>query len=180
MMRNWISASVLALVFCFFALGQQTPATQGSAADVASASANRTDIEKTLKAYAEAYQDQDLQSVLKVWPDLQNQPKELRRTKERFENPRISNTQLALEVEDIQSTSNGALVKCKRVEKYNQVEFSTYSSNDDRLGTTPAQNPGPTHMQDKKKVIKENHVWITLHRDGDTWKIASLADKQPR
>jgi hypothetical protein len=177
-MRSWIAATLYLTTFSLFVFGQ-APATPGPA-DVSSGKADRSDVEKVLKAYSDAYQSHDLQAVLKVWPDLQNQPKELRKTKERFENPKISNTSLSLDVEDMRPTNDGAVLKCKRVEKYDQVEFSSYSSSDNQMGSMPSQNAGPTHMESKKKVSKENHVWITLRRDGDNWKIASLTDKQPR
>jgi hypothetical protein len=154
-MRRWIAGCSYLFLVSLFASAHQAPATQGSNAEVPWANVDRTRVENILKAYATAYQGQDLQAVLKVWPDLQNQPKELRKTKERFENPRISNTLLTLDIEDVRLTSDSALVKCKRLETYDQLEYSTYSSNDNQMGSMPSQNAGPSHLENKKSEQRQ-------------------------
>lgn len=139
---------------------------------------DRAQIEKALKHYTDAYDRQDLPDVLKVFPDLANQKKELHKIQERFDNPRISNTRLELQLLEVTPEKDGVLAKCKRIEKYDEVKYSSYESGDATIGGMPVQRPGPTKMEEKKPVSKTGDAWITLHRDGDNWKIASISDKQ--
>jgi hypothetical protein len=40
--------------------------------------------------------------------------------------------------------------------------------------------PAPPPLPEKKPVMKDDTVWITLNRTGSGWVIASITDKKPR
>lgn len=168
----------IAIVFCFALLGYIAPAQEPSPTSAKQVE-DRGQIEKVLKKYTDAYDHHDLSGVLKVFPDLETQKKELRKTQERFENPRISNTRLELEILETRPSEKGTVVQCRRTERYDQLQYSSYESGDATIGGMPVQRPGPTKMENKKTVSKTGQVWITLNRDRDSWTISSISDKQP-
>jgi hypothetical protein len=86
-----------------------------------------------------------------------------------------------LEAQDIQFPNNDeAVVKAKCDQQYHQLVTSSYSSGDATMGGLVGQRPGPSNNRDEKTVKKTSDLWMTLHRDGDKWTIASVSDKKPR
>jgi hypothetical protein len=175
---------VLTFAAFLFALmfAQQAPISQPApAAQADSKSADRDQIQGVLRRYQTAYQDQDMEELLAIWPGLQNDQKERKKYKKEFDRADITHMKVVLEPEDIQfPTKDEAVVKSKCNEQYIQVVFSSYSSGDATIGGIVAQRPGPTNSTEKKTVKKTSDIWMTMHRDGNGWTIVSISDKKPR
>jgi len=161
--------------------GQGIPASQPAfATRTDSRNADIKQIEPLLARYRAAHEHRDLGEVLAIWPSLQNDQKELKKIKKQFERADILSTKVALESSEVQFPSKDeAIVKSTCTQQYVQLVSSSYASGDLNLQAMPAQNPGPTNNSDKKSVKKTNDIWMTLHRDGDSWTIVSVSDKKP-
>ena len=154
----------------------QAPSDQQAAAQ----NPDRSAIDALLKRYATAYNHQSLDELLAVWPSLQNDKKTLKKTKDEFGRADVSEMNVSLQVQEVQPAANGdTLVRCTRSEQYKKLQTTSYSSGDNMMGSMPAQNPGPAHLSEKKSVRKTSDVWLTLHKNGDDWTIASVSDKKP-
>ncbi len=163
---------------------QQRGDSQPSSAAPAATNANTVDrisIEGVLRRYETAYNHQSVDELVAVWPSLQNDKKSFTKMKDEFGRADISDRKVSMEVKDVQVAADGNfLVRCTRSEQYMKLQNTTYTSGDLQMGATPVQNPGPSHLTDKKTVHKTNDVWLTLHKDGNAWTIASVSDKKPR
>lgn len=153
----------------------QAPSDQQAAAQ----NPDRSAIDALLKKYATAYNHQSLDELTAVWPSLQNDKKTFKKIKD-FGRADVSEMNVSLQVQEVQPTANGdAVVRCARSEQYQKLKTTSYSSGDNTMGSMPSQNPGPAHLSDKKLIRKTSDVWLTLHKNGDAWTIASVRDKKP-
>ena len=166
------------LVFLILSLA---PTFSQQSATLGSQNPDRVAIDATLQSYLAANMHKSLPELLAVWPDLEKDKKEYDKTKHHFADPTLSDEQMTVDPLEIKTTSDGAVVRVQRIEKY--VKTTTTSSivlGDLRSSGMPAQDPGP-HKSDKKKDIKKSdEVWITMHRAGDNWTIATISGKKPQ
>lgn len=160
---------------------QQKVESEASPAQQAAAqNPDRSAINALLKRYATAYDHQSLDELLAVWPSLQNDKQIFKKIKHEFGRADVSEMNVSLQVQEVQPKANGdAVVRCARSEQYKKLQTTSYSSGDNMMGSMPSQNPGPAHLSDKKLVRKTSDLWLTLHKDGDTWTIASVRDSKP-
>src|SRR5216683_3590508 len=135
---------------------QQTGDSQPSSAAPAAANAvDRISIEGVLRRYETAYNHQSVDELVAVWPSLQNDKKSFTKMKDEFGRADISDRKVSMEVKDVQVAADGNfLVRCTRSEQYMKLQNTTYTSGDLQMGATPVQNPGPSHLTDKKTVHK--------------------------
>jgi hypothetical protein len=162
---------------------QQTGDSQPSSAAPAAANASAVDrisIEGVLRRYETAYNHQNIDELVAVWPGLQDDKKNFKKMKDEFGRADISDRKVSMETQDVLPAADGNfLVRCTRSEQYTKLQTTNYSSGDLQMGSMPAQNPGPKNLSDKKPIHKTSDVWLTLHKDGNAWTIASLSDKKP-
>jgi len=180
-MSRIIVLSAWILVFAPLVFAQQAPASQPAPAVQAdSQNTDHDQIQKVLTRYQTAYETRNMAEMLTIWPSLQNDQKEQKKIKKEFDRADISEMKVVLEPQDMQFPSKDeAVVKAKCNQQYLQVVTSSYSSGDATMGGLVGQRPGPSNNQDKKSVKKTSDLWMTLHRDGDKWTIASMSDKKP-
>jgi hypothetical protein len=160
----------------------QQKAESQAASDQQAAAQNpdRSAIDALLKKYATAYNHQSLDELVAVWPSLQNDKKTFKKMKDEFGRADISEMNVSLQVREVQPTATGdTLVQCARSEEYKKTQTTAYTSGDNMMGSMPSQTPGPAHLSEKKSVHTTGDVWLTLHKNGDTWTIASVSDKKP-
>jgi hypothetical protein len=154
---------------------RQTDDSQPSSAAQATAqTSDRSAIDAVLKRYEAAYDHQNLDELLAVWPSLRNDKKGLRKIKDEFGRADVSEMNVSLQVREVQAAADGeTLVRCARSEQYKKVQTTSY----DRMIGVPSQTSNPS--QDKRTVHKTSDVWLTLH-PGTTWTITTVNDKKPR
>jgi len=174
-MKYLTSLLSLALLACTLQ-AQQT--SQPSAAD--SKSVDKMKVDAALQQYLAAYQHRSIDLLLAVWPSLQNDKKEYGKIKHHLGDASISEEKMEVSPEDVQPTTDGAIIHAKRTETYSKVDITSGSSfGDSRAAAMPVQDPGPHKKETKKPITKQDEVWITLHHTGDTWTIANISDKKP-
>jgi hypothetical protein len=181
-MSRTMALTFAAFLFAALMFAQQAPLSQPApAAQADSQSADRDQIQKVLRRYQTAYENQDMEELQAIWPGLQNDPKEQKKYKKEFDRADITHMKVVLEPQDIQfPTKDEAVVKSKCNEQYIQVVSSSYSSGDATIAGIVAQRPGPTNSTEKKTVKKTSDIWMTMHRDGKGWTIVSVSDKKLR
>jgi len=174
-----------AALFCifFFASLQLTqPAFAAQQAQSAPATAQGTqqaEIEAVLKKYAEAYQFRNLQGLVAVWPGLPTKEKQYKKTKEFFEDGRISDPQMLVKPVDWQLARDRAVVRCERLEQYLKTQVAKGLGPGDIMPATAVHATTFPDTVYKKKVTTHSEVWITLRHSGDNWTISSVDEKQP-
>ena len=132
------------------------------------------EIGEALKKYVAAYEARNLQDLLKVWPDLQNQKKDLGKIKQHFNDPNVSNEHLTLQPLQTQVLKDDAIVNCERTEHFAKME-TTNPGGDLIMNRQVSQTPPPTETT--KTLKKTNKVWIKLHQNQDSWVIVSVSEK---
>ena len=147
-----------------------------SAQQPSTAPADREGIEAALKKYESAYQHMSLYELQNVWPDLPNQKKEYRRAEDLLKRGDVSNVQVSLHLHDVQVNGDGAVAHGLRNEHYLKNQQSSYYGADNSMARVGTQTPGPITERDKRTVKKTQEVTIHLHRQGDSWVIASLEE----
>lgn len=133
-----------------------------------------TGIETMLKKYISAYERRSMPDLLAVWPDLQNQKKEMGKIKQHFDDGNVSNEHMSLQPLQTQVSNDDAILQCERTEQFAKVE-SLETGGDLGMGRYPTQNPGPSHAT--KQVKKKDKVWMKLRKDHDDWLIVSVSEK---
>jgi len=174
-MKYLMSLLTLALLACTLQ-AQQTP--QPSSAD--KNSVDKMKVDATLQQYLAAYQHRSIDLLVAVWPDLQKDKKQYGQIKHHLGDASIAEEKMEVTPEEVQPTSDGAIVHAKRTETFSKIDTTSVSLFGDSRGQTmPVQDPGPTKKETKKPITKQDEVWITLHHTGDTWTIANITDKKP-
>jgi hypothetical protein len=170
----------LALLTSVGSAQQKVEAEASPAQQAATQNPDRSAIDALLKRYATAYNHQSLDELVAVWPSLQNDKKAFKKTKDEFGRVDVSEMNVSLQVREVQPAASGdTLVHCTRSDEYKKTQTTAYTSGDNMMGSMPAQNPGPAHLNEKKPVHKTSDVWLALHKSGDAWTIASVSDKKP-
>ncbi len=165
---------VIALIGTGFA---QQPAAQAAPDASAMQAPDRAPIEAALKSYVSAYERRNMDELLVVWPDLQNQKKDYKKIKDHFDDGRISGVKMTLGPEEIQTSKDDAIARCERTEEYVKTVTHTEGSGDSMM-SNPAQRPPPTQRISTSNEKKTTTVWFKLHKNGDSWQIVSVSDKQ--
>jgi hypothetical protein len=138
----------------------------------------RVQIESTLQRYLAAYVRRSLPELLAVWPDLRNQKRDYDKIKRHLADPSVSREEMTIELLEIQSTHDGALVRAHRTEQFVETKTTSIATTGDlRVGE---QFPGPSQIEKEKEVKKSGEVWITMRPMDDLWIIVSVCDKKPR
>lgn len=166
---------VIALTGIGFAQPQQ--AAQPSPDPSAAPAPDRAPIESALKAYVSAYERRNMDELLVIWPDLQNQKKDYKKIKDHFDDGRISGVKVTLGPEEIQTSKDDAIARCERTEEYVKTVTHTEGAGDSMM-SNPAQRPPPTQRISTSNEKKTNTVWFKLHKNGDSWQIVAVSDKQ--
>lgn len=162
---------------------KQTQSTQnlrsGSSLDQ---SADHKQIEEVLDQYVTAYERQSLPRLVEIWPDLPKQTKEYKKIEQHFnESIFFGSVKASIEPQDWQIDKDQAQVRCVRNEQY--VKYFTTSEvigGDLRGPKAFGQLPEPSKRTFQRKVRKNRIVMVTLHRNGDSWTIASVAEEGSR
>ena len=159
-MKYLITLLTLALLACTLQ-AQQTP--QPSSAD--KNSVDKMKVDAALQQYLAAYQHRSIDLLVAVWPDLQKDKKEYGKIKHHLGDASIAEEKMEVTPEEVQATSDGALVHAKRTETFSKVETTSTSYTGDTRGmyTAGVQDPGPVKKETKKPITKQDEVWITLH-----------------
>jgi Tfp pilus assembly protein PilV len=178
---KYLALGMLAISLLTAACYAQEPAaTQSSTTQAASLqSPDRSAINATLQAYEKAYVFKKIDDLVKVWPDLPNQKKDYKKVQSQFDDVNISGLQIAIQPLETQSVGDSAVVQAQRTLQYVKSETSSESVSGDLRGRgiVGTQDQGPLVKTTKKDVKKDDKVWIKLHKNGDTWIIASISDK---
>ncbi len=175
----------LTLSFGFLVTGttaaQQTVDSHpSSVAQVASQTPDRSSIDPVLRQYEAAYNHQNVDELLVVWPRLQNDKKSLKKIKDEFGRADISDVNVSLQVQEVQAAADGeTLVRCVRSEQYKKLETTGVSPGDLGIQQVPRQIGGASSQTEKKQVHKTTGVWLMLYKTGNEWAIASVSDKKP-
>jgi hypothetical protein len=159
---------------------QEPAATQSVTTQTkGSQSPDRSALNATLQAYERAYVFKKIDDLVKVWPDLPNQQKDYKKIQAQFDDVNISGLQIALQPLETQSVGDSAVVQAQRTLQYTKTETKSESVSGDLRGRgiVGVQDQGPLVKTVKKDVKKSDKVWIKLHKNGDTWIIASISDK---
>jgi hypothetical protein len=163
------------------AIPQTQNADSSSAAQAATAAPDRASIDSLLGRYEKAYDHQNIDELVAVWPTVRDEKKQFQKIKDEFGRADVSEINVSMEAKQILPAGNGDfLVHCKRTEQYKKLETASYSSGDNMIGAMPQQNSGPTKLTEKKLIRKTAEAWVTLHNSGSAWTIASVSDKKPR
>jgi hypothetical protein len=136
--------------------------------------------ESTLQRYLAAYVRRSFPDLLTVWPDLQNQKKDYDTIKRHLADPSVSREEMTIELREIQSTHDGALVRAHRTEQFVRTETTSVASIGDLRVGEPRRFPGPSQIEKKTDVKKSGEVWITMRPMDDLWIIVSVSEKKPR
>jgi hypothetical protein len=174
-----------AALFClvFWASLQLTQpafaAQQAQNTSATSQSAQQAEIEAVLKKYAEAYQYRNIDGLVAVWPGLKSQEKQYKKTKEFFEDVRISDPQMLVKPLDWQLAPEQVIVRCERVEQYLKIHITPGLGPADIMPATAVHATTFPDTVYKKKVTVHSEVWITLRRSKDNWVILAVDEKQP-
>ena len=131
-----------------------------------------------LRRYESAYNHQNLEELLSVWPSAPNNKKQFQKIKDEFDRRVVSDMQVSMQASEVKALDNGdLLVHCTRTEQYKRLQSTSYSSGDLMMGANPVQNPGPSKLEQKKPFHDSREIWLTLHKTGTAWTIASLSEK---
>lgn len=171
-----LSATTFLLFLCCSAVAQDaTVSKPQQGASVGTQSQMPDGIETTLKKYISAYERRSMPELLAVWPDLQNQTKEMGKIKKHFDDGSVSNEHLSLQPLETQTSKDYAIVQCERTEMFAKTQRSE-TGGDLMRDRMPAQNPGPSSVT--KSVKKKDKIWLKLHKGDDQWVIVAVSDKQ--
>ncbi len=118
--------------------------------------------------------------MLAVWLDLQNQKKDYDKIKRHLADPSVSREEMTIELLEIESSHDGALVRVHRTEKFVETKTASVSSVGDLRVGEPQQFPAQSQIEKKKDVLKSGEVWITMRPMDDLWIIVSASDKKPK
>jgi len=127
-----------------------------------------------------AYVRRSLSELLAVWLDLQNQKKDYDKIKRHLADPSVSREEMTIELLEIESSHDGALVRVHRTEKFVETKTASVSSVGDLRVGEPQQFPAQSQIEKKKDVLKSGEVWITMRPMDDLWIIVSASDKKPK
>ena len=175
-----LRAAVFFLFFVFLPLPSTAHAArQAQDAPTYAQSAQQGPIEAVLKKYAEAYQYRNIEGLVAVWPSLKNQEKQYKKTKEFFEDGRISDTQMLVKPLEWQLAPDQVVVRCERVEQYSKIQVAKGLGPGDIMPATAIHATTFPDTVYKKKITTHSEVWITLRRSGDNWTISAVDDKKP-
>jgi hypothetical protein len=171
-----LSVAAFLLFLCFSAVAQDATASYpAQGGHIGTQSEMPAGIETTLKKYISAYERRSMPELLALWPDLQNQKKEMAKIKQHFDDGNVSNEHMSLHPLQTQTLKEDAIVECERTEQF--VKSQTVETGGDMMmGRYPAQNTGPHPTT--KPVKRKDTVWMKLHKDHDDWVIVSVSDKQ--
>ena len=174
------SARVIACLFLSIS-AVLTAQTSSESAKTNSPNPDRIQIEETLQRYLAAYSHRSLAELFTVWPDLANQKKEQTAIERQFADATVSDERMTVQPIEMDSTSDGALVRAQRTEQFVKTEHVNRADHTMLLITgAPMQDPTQKPIEKKKDVKKSNIVWIALHRNADNWTIVSISEKQPK
>ena len=182
--RTGLYAVAAALIACFlapFAASQQTLASASPAATVAQPdNSDHAQIQAVLGKYEAAYDHHSVEGLIAIWPDLPNQPKELKKLRWHLaDDPDVFSEKMTVEPLDWQIDKDQASVKCKRKEVYVMIESRTEIATSDLRNET-GQLVDPAPSTSKKVKNKTDTVWFQMHRLNGAWVIASISEKPPR
>ena len=163
-----------ALLLCSAAAQDATSAKATQASGASAESQMPPEIGEALKKYVAAYEARNLQDLLKVWPDLQNQKKDLGKIKQHFNDPNVSNEHMTLQPLQTQVLKDDAIVRCDRTERFAKTETSE-TGGDLIMNRQVSQTPPPS--ESTKNVNRTNKVWVKLHKNQDGWVIVSIGEK---
>ena len=147
------------------------PADRTALTRAQASTADRQQVEEVLKKYESAYQHMSLYELQNIWPDLPNQRKEYRKAEEMFKRGDVSGVQVSVQIQDIRSLNDAAIVQCIRHEQYMMTSHSTLAV-PNRGGPTF----GAIDQKNTRKVKSDREVEFTLRRSGGNWIIVSISD----
>lgn len=178
--RPGFCAVTLAFVACFLAPFAVSRQISLAAATAAGDTSERAQIQAVLGKYEAAYGHHSLEGLIAIWPDLPNQPKELKKVRWHLaDDPDVFSEKMTVEPLDWQIDKDQASVRCKRKEVYVTIESRTeIATSDLRNETGQLVDPAPTTS--KKVKSKADTVWFQMQRRNGAWIIASISEKPPR
>ena len=189
-MRPILLIVLIAIFECSVAAQQPDSAPSSSASQAVGPPTKSSSVNAVLQRYAAgdilgryaaAYNHQNLDELLTIWPSAPNNKKQFRRIKDEFDRRTVSDMQVSIEVSEVKPLDNGdLLVHCTRDAQYKKLQTTSYSSGDLMMGATPVQNSGPSRLEEKKSIHDSREVWLTLHKTGNQWTIASISEKSIR
>ncbi len=180
--HNLFMNRLIIVFLCLFVLvclgtAQEAAPASPPTAPTAATQTDRAPIEAVLKSYVGANERRNMDDLLALWPELKNQQKEYKKIKGQFEDKQILSIKVTLNPQEIQATKDDAVARCQRMEEV--VKLVTHSqSSGDSMMSNPAQRPPPTQEASKETEKKKQTLWFKLHKDGDSWKIVAVRDKQ--
>src|SRR5215469_11366271 len=80
-----------------------------------------------LGRYAAAYNHQNLDELLAVWPSASSNKKQFQKIKDEFNRRTVSDMQVSMQVSEVKALDNGDLVvHCTRDEQYKKLQTTSY------------------------------------------------------
>jgi hypothetical protein len=141
-------------------------------------------VDQVLQRYLAAYQHKSLQELTDLWPDLQKNKKEFDKIKHHFADASLTDEQMTVTPLEVRSTSEGAVVRAQRTEKFVKTETSSSLVSGDLMGGSPQSQAVPMNNPvvkiNARDIKKSDEVWITMRRAGDQWTIVSISERNPQ